>query len=51
MVPLDKLWDAIAENTGGVVINVNGAGDPYAVAQEVKRVLIEETKRRRLAWQ
>ena len=51
VVPLDKLWDAIAENTGGVVINVNGAGDPYAVAQEVKRVLIEETKRRRLAWQ
>lgn len=51
VVPLDKLWNAIADINGGVVINVNGAGDPYAVAQEVKRVLIEETKRRRLAWQ
>lgn len=51
VVPLDKLWDAIADINGGVIINVNGAGDPYVVAQEVKRVLIEETKRRRLAWQ
>lgn len=51
VVPLDKLWDAISDINGGVVINISGAGDPYAVAQEVKRVLIEETKRRRLAWQ
>lgn len=51
VVPLDKLWNAIAEINGGVVINVNGAGDPYAVAQEVQRILIEQTKRRRLAWQ
>ena len=52
VVPLDKLWNAIADINGGVVININGtSGDPYAIAQEVKRVLIEETKRRRLAWQ
>lgn len=56
VVPLNTLWQkldniAMAASGSGIVINVNGGGDPYAIAQEVKRVIIEETKRRRLAWQ
>ena len=54
VVPLDKFWDKLdSMNTGetNIVINVNGAGDPKAVADEVKRILIQETNRRRLAWQ
>lgn len=54
VVPLDKFWDKLDNmNTGetNIVINVNGAGDPKAVADEVKRILIQETNRRRLAWQ
>lgn len=52
VVPLDKLWDAIANINGGIVININGYnGDPNELAERVKQVLIGETKRRRLAWQ
>lgn len=55
VVPLDKFWDKLdkmAENNGGIVININGANkDPREIAEEVKRVLIQETNRRRLAWQ
>lgn len=56
VVPLDKLWqklDAIADSsTSGIVININGANkDPREIAAEVKRMLIQETKRERLAWQ
>ena len=55
VVPLDKFWDKIdkiGENTGGIVININGANkDPREIAEEVKRVLIQETNRRRIAWQ
>lgn len=54
VVPLDKFWDKLDNmNTGetNIVINVNGAGDPKAVAAEVRRILIQETNRRRLAWQ
>ena len=56
VVPLDKLWDKmdrIADNAnGGIVININGANkDPREIADEVRRVLIQETNRRRLAWQ
>jgi len=56
VVPLDKLWDKldrIADNTGGgIVININGANaSPREIAEEVKRALIQETNRRRLAWQ
>lgn len=57
VIPLDRFWrqmDAIAENTKGteVTINVYGAEgqNPKALAEEVKRVLIRETKQRRLAW-
>lgn len=52
VVPLDKLWDKLDAMQGGVVININGANaSPYEIAQEVKRELIRETNRRRLAWQ
>ena len=54
VVPLDRFWKTLeGMNTGetNIVININGAGDPRAVAEEVKRVLIRETNQRRLAWQ
>ena len=52
VVPLDKLWKKLDEINGGIVININGTNkDPYEIAQEVKRELIRETKRRKLAWQ
>jgi len=54
VVPLDKFWKTLeGMNTGetNIVININGAGDPRAVAEEVKRMLIRETNQRRLAWQ
>lgn len=57
VIPLDRFWrqmDAIAENSKGseITINVYGAEgqNPKALAEEVKRVLIRETKQRRLAW-
>lgn len=56
VVPLDKLWgylDAIARNGGGgTTINVYG-GNATAreIALEVERVIINDAKRRRLAWQ
>ena len=55
VVPLDRFWDEIGKlQTSGpnIVININGASkDPREIAEEVKRVLIQETNRRRLAWQ
>ncbi len=56
VVPLDKFWDKldrIAEGSGQqIIININGANaDPRQIAQEVKRELIRETNRQRLAWQ
>lgn len=52
VVPLDKFWQKLDQmQGGGIVININGAQDPRAVAEEVKRVLIRETNNRRLAWQ
>lgn len=53
VVPLDKFWEKLDQMQMGqnIVININGAGDPRAVAEEVKRVLIRETNQRRLAWQ
>ena len=52
VVPLDKFWQKLDQmQGGGIVININGAQDPRAVAEEVKRVLIKETNNRRLAWQ
>lgn len=55
VVPLDKFWDKLDRMQGGdnIVINVYGS-DGMSVKQladEVQRRLIEEQKRRRLAWQ
>ena len=54
IVPLDRFWKTLEGMSTGetnIVININGAGDPKAVADEVKRMLIRETNQRRLAWQ
>lgn len=55
VVPLDKFWDKLDNMSTGetnIVININGANkDPVQIAEEVKRILIDETNRRRLAWQ
>ena len=52
VVPLDKLWDAISQINGGIVININGYDkDKSELAQAIKQELINEVKRRRLAWQ
>ena len=55
VVPLDKFWKKLDEMSTGetnITININGANkDPRAIAEEVKQMLIQETNRRRLAWQ
>ena len=52
VVPLDKLWDAISQINGGIIININGYDkDKSELAQAIKQELINEVKRRRLAWQ
>lgn len=57
VVPLDTLWKKLdniadASSGGGVVININGYDkDARVLAEEIKRILIRETKNRRLAWQ
>ena len=54
VVPLDKFWRKLDEMNAGtnITININGANkDPREIAEEVKRMLIQETNRRRLAWQ
>ena len=55
VVPLNKLWDKLdkmGETSGqNVVININGYNkDPRELAQEIKRELIKDTNRQRLAW-
>lgn len=53
VVPLDKFWDKLDKLHGetNIVININGAdGNAREIAQEVKRMLIQETNRQRLAW-
>lgn len=55
VVPLNKLWDKLdkmGETSGqNVVININGYNkDPKELAQEIKRELIKDTNRQRLAW-
>lgn len=53
VVPLDKFWKELkASQGGGVTINVyaNEGQSAREIAEEVKRVLIRETKQRRLAW-
>ena len=56
VVPLNTLWQkldniALAAASGNLVINNYGDASPYSIAQEVKRVLINEVKRGRQAWQ
>ena len=56
VVPLNTLWQkldniALAAASGSIVINSYGDANPNSIAQEVRRVLIEEVKRRRVAWQ
>lgn len=55
VVPLNKLWDKLDKmgetNGQNVVININGYNkDPRELAQEIKRELIKDTNRQRLAW-
>ena len=54
VVPLDKMWsklDKIAEGAGAQYNFYITGNDPRAIANEVKRILINETNRQRLAWQ
>lgn len=54
VVPLDKFWDKmdkIAEGAGGTYNFYITGDDPRKIAEEVRRILIQETNRRRLAWQ
>ena len=56
VIPLDTLWkklDKIASNSsGGTTNNFYITGDnPKEIANEVKRILIQESKSGRLAWQ
>ena len=55
VVPLNKLWDKLDKmgetNGQNVVININGYNkDPRELAMEIKRELIKDTNRQRLAW-
>ena len=59
VLPLDTFWrkmdrmaDAVASNSGGVVINVYGGAtsDPQAIALEVERRLVKLQKQRSQAW-
>ena len=54
VVPLDKFWDKLDKmggNAFNITININGSDkDPRQIAKEVKRELIGEVKRERLAW-
>lgn len=55
VVPLDKFWKKLDQMQGGNNININvyGAEGQSAkeIAEEVRKMLIKETKQRRLAWQ
>lgn len=55
VVPLDKFWDKLEHMQQGetnIVININGGtSSPTEIAAAVKRELIQEVKRGRLAWQ
>ena len=54
VIPLDKFWekmDKIAEGAGGTYNFYITGDNPKQIAEEVKRILIQETNRKRLAWQ
>lgn len=50
---MDKIVDAVQNGSGGMTFNVYAAPGQSAkeVAQEVKKIIITETNRGRLAWQ
>lgn len=53
VVPLNKFWDKLDNMQSGgdtYIFNIQG-DDPKRIAQEVKKILITETNRGRLAWQ
>ena len=53
VIPLDKFWDKmdkIAEGNGATYNFYITGSDPRQIAEEVRRILIQETNRRRLAW-
>ena len=58
IVPLDPFWkrmddmtETILQQSSGPVINIYGITDPDAVAKRVEQILIQNTNRRRVAWQ
>ena len=55
VIPLDKLWgylDAIASGSTGNTFNIYGGNaSAREIALEVERIIIQDQKRRRLAWQ
>lgn len=54
VVPLDKFWsklDKMGESAGDTYNFYITGNDPKAIAEEVKKILINDTNRRRLAWQ
>lgn len=51
VVPLDKFWNKLDAMQAGQTNNFYITGDdPKAIAEEVKRILISQTKRQTLAW-
>lgn len=56
VVPLDKLWSAIdqmksGDQTFNFTINATDGQSAREIANEVKRMIIQETKRSEMAWQ
>ena len=54
ILPLDPFWKKLENMQSGqnIVININGANaNPQEIANEVRTMLIRESKQRRLAWQ
>lgn len=55
VIPLDKFWKKLDQMQGGNNININvyGAEGQSAkeIADEVRKMLIKETNRRKMAWQ
>lgn len=53
ILPLTELWKHMEQMNRGVTVNVYASENQNAkdIAEEVRKVLIKETKQRRLAWQ